>query len=491
MGQAKSDIFVKDVVDSLHLRRTEDSSKSTIACGMIQLAEVVVSWLSTNEERVEKVEGISKQSILKTKSVFKEEFISNLRRLLERPAKLKKENDERSMSLYSTIRALENPAFEIEAGSLSHLYDSAVTCAREVEESDPSLASQIKTLFIAHAPIASEVPQSKLLDEDVTTSMGRSSIKKKILVQTKNMDERKKHEMLSELLPGSAENLDKLLAVRYVIEACEGESAERRLFKSCTNILPDKSPGAEDDEGSLSDVYIILTNHLTHTTDLRHFYLLTELLSSMLRTKYRSLTQHAIECTLASIPTILSPSSPLPSPATGPVYIHLTTVLTSLLSAHRLKLSGRAPLLNLTLLSLLRPLFPPLSPTNPSASSPPLTATHAAAFARLLTTLADPAPAAVARSSATPLVSATAKAKRLAGSHLPVVVAAYVKLSLEPGRRMDGAVREEVKRGLWAVFEAMGPEGRKVLGEEMDRSGRDVLRLLVGEWVRFGRWKGN
>lgn len=56
---------------------------------------------------------------------------------------------------------------------------------------------------------------------------------------------------------------------------------------------------------------------------------------------------------------------------------------------------------------------------------------------------------------------------------------------------MEGAVREKVKQGLWAVLETMGAEGRKVLGEEMDRPGRDVLRGLVEEWARFGRWKGN
>jgi len=56
---------------------------------------------------------------------------------------------------------------------------------------------------------------------------------------------------------------------------------------------------------------------------------------------------------------------------------------------------------------------------------------------------------------------------------------------------MDAEVRERVKQGLWAVFETMGTEGRKVLGEELDRPGRDVLRGLVEQWTRFGRWKGN
>lgn len=175
-------------------------------------------------------------------------------------------------------------------------------------------------------------------------------------------------------------------------------------------------------------------------------------------------------------------------------------MLDSILASHRLKLSGRTHLLNLALLALLRPLFAPLStnkawPQNaapwlrdPDAS---LGAQHAAAFARLLTTIADPSASAVARGSSNPLVSATAKAKRVAGGHLPGVVGAFIKFSLDMGVRMEQEVREKVKQGLWAVFDTMGVEGRKMLGEELDRPGRDVLRGLVEEWSRFGRWKGN
>ncbi|KFY77872.1 hypothetical protein V498_09244, partial [Pseudogymnoascus sp. VKM F-4517 (FW-2822)] len=172
----------------------------------------------------------------------------------------------------------------------------------------------------------------------------------------------------------------------------------------------------------------------------------------------------------------------LSHPRFSPARTHtlLTSLLGVLLTTHRLSVTSRAPLLNLALLALLAPLF-----------TAELGVKHAEAYTRLLTTLADPAATAVRASTSTPLVSATAKAKRQAGAHLPVIVGAYVKLSLDPNSRMQLAVREELKRGLWTVFSAMGAEGRKVLGEEMDRSGRDVLRGLIGEWVRFGKWKGN
>lgn len=93
-------------------------------------------------------------------------------------------------------------------------------------------------------------------------------------------------------------------------------------------------------------------------------------------------------------------------------------------------------------------------------------------------------------------MSATAKAKHVAGAHLPVVVGAYVRLSLDAGVRMEAEVRERVKQGLWAVFETMGTEGRKLLGEELDRPGQgcfegagggvDEVWEVEGELARVG-----
>ncbi|OBT82804.1 hypothetical protein VE02_09169 [Pseudogymnoascus sp. 03VT05] len=461
IGQAKSDTFVRDMMTELRLRGPDDSSKSTIGCGRIQLAVVFLSFLATNESRVLKVEGVTAEKISEIKTTFRDEFVSNLKRLVQKPAKLKREADERSMSLYSTIRALENPVLGVDPRSLSNLYDDATTCAKEVEERNPALASQIKTFFITHIAEPSKVEESELFDEDVTTSAGRIAIMRAMQAKTATMDESEKHDLLQSLLPSSTENLDKLLAIHYVLESCEDQHPP--------------SP-ATDAKTSLSTIYTTLTKTLISPPSLPHLSLITSILSHTLRTKPRCITQHAIESTLAAIPAHLSH----PRFSLAKTHTHLTSLLGTLLTTHRLSVTSRAPLLNLALLALLAPLF-----------TAELGIKHAEAYTRLLTTLADPAATAVRASTATPLVSATAKAKRQAGAHLPVIVGAYVKLSLDPSSRMQLAVREELKRGLWTVFSAMGAEGRKVLGEEMDRSGRDVLRGLIGEWVRFGKWKGN
>lgn len=204
---------------------------------------------------------------------------------------------------------------------------------------------------------------------------------------------------------------------------------------------------------------------------------------------------------MEAISRLLSRSAPnLPGNNPGSIYLHLVEIMDAVLASHRLKIAGRSPLIAQVLVRFLNPLFAPLNTNKgwgrraaPWLCNPdhPLTVEHGEAFTRLLTTLADPSASAVSRGSKNPLVSATAKAKREAGPFLAEVMMCFVMLTLDMGVRMDTAVREKVKQGWWACFDAMGTEGRKVMGEGMDRAGRDVLRGLVEEWVKFGKWKGN
>jgi len=89
-----------------------------------------------------------------------------------------------------------------------------------------------------------------------------------------------------------------------------------------------------------------------------------------------------------------------------------------------------------------------------------------------------------------PLTSATAKAKRIAAQHMPLVLAAYIRLRLDMRLKMSPEIREKLIPGIYAIFDIMNVEGRKVLGESLDAAGRAILVDLVRDWSRFGRWKG-
>lgn len=210
------------MMTELTLRGPDDSSKSIIGCGRIQLAVVFLSFLSTNESSVLKVDGVTAETILEKKTTFRDELVSNLKRLVQKPTKLKRATDERSMSLYSTIRALENPIFTVDPRPLRDIYDDVTICVKELESRNPALASQLKTFFLTHIASISNV-QSDVVDEDVTTSAGRIAIMRAMQSKTATMDESEKRDLLlRDLLPASKENLDKLLSVHYVLESCEG-----------------------------------------------------------------------------------------------------------------------------------------------------------------------------------------------------------------------------------------------------------------------------
>lgn len=56
---------------------------------------------------------------------------------------------------------------------------------------------------------------------------------------------------------------------------------------------------------------------------------------------------------------------------------------------------------------------------------------------------------------------------------------------------MDPEVRSALVPGIWAIFDCMTVEGRRVLGESLDAGGRRILSDLIKDWTRFGKWTGS
>jgi hypothetical protein len=203
----------------------------------IALAENAVAWLQANAERISSIDGVSQGEIDEQRESIKDELVTNLRRLIRKPEKIRSDSDQRGMSLSSTIKALENPAFDVKPGSLAHLYDGAYACANELEETAPTVAADVRILFMSHLPEASTAPQYNLLSGNVTAPGGRNEIKKKITGQLKGLGEKEKLDLLSEVLAdfvnaqktGASEGLDKLVAIKYIAQACEGEQNDAPL----------------------------------------------------------------------------------------------------------------------------------------------------------------------------------------------------------------------------------------------------------------------
>lgn len=59
------------------------------------------------------------------------------------------------------------------------------------------------------------------------------------------------------------------------------------------------------------------------------------------------------------------------------------------------------------------------------------------------------------------------------------------------GLVMVPEVRNALVPGVWALFDTMSVDGRRVLGESLDASGRRILSDMIRDWTKFGKWTGS
>lgn len=162
---------------------------------------------------------------------------------------------------------------------------------------------------------------------------------------------------------------------------------------------------------------------------------------------------------------------------------------------HRLRLEGHFHLLITTLQALLRHLI--VQPSPSASNQTPtidnndfsLHESQAKLFSRLLTLVCEPSVASVTRGQPTgQLDSATDAAKRSAGQHMYMVLIAYVRLQLE--HAVPRVVREALQPGMYSILDITTQEGRRIINEAVDGSGRAIFKDMYKRYVRFGKWSG-
>ena len=195
------------------------------------------------------------------------------------------------------------------------------------------------------------------------------------------------------------------------------------------------------------------------------------------------MTQWNIELTLSIACDLTSPTSNQ-SHVSFPWLCRLVEVV---IKKHRLRLEGHYHLLLSTLQALMQALV--IKTPYRTTSSENSQETNAHRYARLITLICEPTAGAVSRSQLhSALDSATDAAKRSAGRHMYMVLMQYVKLQLE--ENVPGSVREALEPAMNSIFDITTPEGRKILNDALDASGRTILREMYKRYVKFGKWSG-
>ncbi|KAL8759591.1 MAG: hypothetical protein Q9184_003574 [Pyrenodesmia sp. 2 TL-2023] len=261
-------------------------------------------------------------------------------------------------------------------------------------------------------------------------------------------------------------------------------------------IAPKTSANSQNQEHfstALSQVFNHLSDELLQPQSFDISMLSLQIIDTILRKHSRSITQYHIDQTLSVITTSASLTRPGAPTAHTPKqiphhYLALNRLLSSTLSFHRTRLGGRSHLLLVALQSLLRPLFIPYLPTSNPRDFPPYTGTHAAAYSRLLLQVADPSLPSLLPSHRFRnkqhhhLTDATKTAKTVAGRWMHYLVMTYCECQLKG--RLEKAVREKLKPGLWAALDVIPQEVMRVMNVSLGKEGRGVWKGLYAEWRR-------
>lgn len=252
----------------------------------------------------------------------------------------------------------------------------------------------------------------------------------------------------------------------------------------------------------------MLASRLPKSGSAAEFVLIGQTMELLLDKKASSMKQWNTEVTLSTISTI---SASMPRMAEGVrtsprTYIWLCRLVEVLIKRHRLRLEGHFHLLVTALQALLRLLVTSKAAPSPASSSPfpqnnnsnkntnttssfALQRKQAAVFARLLTLICEPSVASVTRGQGPgALDSAVDAAKRSAGQHMYLVLMLYIRLQLE--HPVPRAVRGALQPGVYSILDVTAPEGRRILNEAVDGSGRAIFRELYKQYVKFGKWSG-
>lgn len=234
----------------------------------------------------------------------------------------------------------------------------------------------------------------------------------------------------------------------------------------------------------LSTVHAELTRSLYAAGTTTNATYLCRILVNLTEKKPQALSQWNIESLLACVSVAASSGhgeqSSIP-------FIWMCKLVEVVIKKHRLRLEGHSHILLNSLQALLRNLV--IEQRTIDSTDGLSQESKAHAFSRLVTLICEPTAGAVARSQQhSSLDSATDAAKRTAGRHMYLVLMQYVKLQLETD--VSRGLREALEPAMNSIFDITPQEGRKLLNDAMDGSGRAILRDMFKRYTRFGKWTG-
>ncbi|ESZ92199.1 hypothetical protein SBOR_7408 [Sclerotinia borealis F-4128] len=492
LDQSQNRAYILDAISYLQdklskFTNDEKKSKGEKTLPFISTSHSLLTVLVAKSKQLNDLAFISSQDLTTLCKSFKQFLLIQLQHRLEKKPKRDEVGRHRdgSLSVVVILQALES--VDVDSSQLEALAAEGQAYITKLNEGKPEVDGVRQLLpefFAAYASSDENGILHTALEAFISTTAGRAGIKKKMETITSGMGNSEKLQLVQQLfgdkLVGLTQ-LEKLVAVKYVIGACDNVGYE----PTDANTNPKSM--------NLGLAYDLFCTQIIKTRSYRR----------------RALSQWSVDRTLAIIAIICSTKGPsLPTTQASNIFIRLCTLMKVVLTNHRFRLEGHLHCAIQVLQPLLRCLFtahshtskrllqafpaPPWLPNfhtpTTASSSHSLSPIAAESFTRLLTLLCDPTPNSISHSSMNNLTSAVAKAKKIAGQHMHIILQTYIRFNLEMTMRPE--VRPAMTPGLYAIFGCTDMEGRKAVVDGLDASARAVWGTLYRDWVRFGRWKG-
>lgn len=314
-----------------------------------------------------------------------------------------------------------------------------------------------------------------------------SDVNRYVDVVLKGMDNASRDGYFAEIaarLRDASDITGHLLTLNRLVRAENGMLHPVVESKHVTYLTLDPSLRSCADNVDFAKVHSVLVNRLSRSQSSSEFELIAQTIHTLLDKKASSLKQWNTEVTLSTVSAISAggPQIAKDVQASPTTYDWLCRLAEVIIKRHRLRLEGHFHLLITTLQSLLRLLLVPFTEsTTPER--------RAKLFSRLLTLVCEPSVASVTRGQQSgALDSAVDAAKRSAGQHMYLVLMSYIKLQLE--HPVPRAVREALEPGVYTVLDITNEQGKRILNEAVDGSGRAIFKEMYRRYIKFGKWSG-
>lgn len=248
------------------------------------LSQAVATMLISHSATLDKYNIVSTTDCENIISAYRSAVMTRFKGLLQKPSKYKSNDDANSMSLLSTISALEAVGFDDK--KMAKRVNDVVACLDSMHKLSLDVGRELSTFMAAHTHL--ETPFQGL----ATTISGRQTVYAGTLRLIGTLGENKKLGVLNSLLEEAfdgPDTLENLLAAKDIIVSCQGifffhsvSSSESINWDIDSRKHTDASEAPEYD---LSAAYSKLTDHMWKATSFRQFSLITEIMEIMLRTK--------------------------------------------------------------------------------------------------------------------------------------------------------------------------------------------------------------